>query len=83
IGPKITGLLHGAGIHTFEQLARTEVGALSKILDAAGPNFRLANPETWAQQAGLCARGEWEALKRLQDELVAGVRMKPETPDQA
>ncbi len=83
IGPKINSLLHAAGIHTFEKLAETELSALAKILDAAGPNFRLANPETWAQQAGLCARGEWEALKRLQDELVAGVRMKPDPTDNA
>lgn len=83
IGPKINGLLHGAGIHSFDQLAGTDVSAIAKILDAAGPNFRLANPETWAQQAALCARGEWAALKRLQDELVAGVTMKSESSDNA
>ncbi len=83
IGPKINGLLHAAGIHSFDRLAGTEVAALSKILDAAGPNFRLANPETWARQAALCARGEWEALKRLQDELVAGVTMKSDASDNA
>jgi predicted flap endonuclease-1-like 5' DNA nuclease len=76
IGPKINGLLHAAGVHTFSQLAAMEVPAIGKILDAAGPNFKLANPESWAQQAALCASASWETLKKLQDELVAGVSMK-------
>ncbi|TAG00842.1 MAG: hypothetical protein EAZ43_12875 [Betaproteobacteria bacterium] len=76
IGPKINGVLHAAGVHTFEQLSKMEIPSISKILDAAGPNFKLANPETWCQQAALCASGSWETLKKLQDELVAGVSLK-------
>jgi predicted flap endonuclease-1-like 5' DNA nuclease len=76
IGPKINDVLHSAGVHTFSQLASMEIPAISKILDAAGPNFKLANPQSWCEQARLCANGSWEALKTLQDELVAGVAMK-------
>jgi large subunit ribosomal protein L27 len=76
IGPKINGVLHAAGVHTFDQLAKMDIPSVSKILDAAGPNFKLANPESWATQSALCASGSWEALKKLQDELVAGVSLK-------
>ena len=69
-------MLHAAGVHTFDQLAKMDIPSISKILDAAGPNFKLANPETWCQQSLLCASGSWETLKKLQDELVAGVSLK-------
>lgn len=78
IGPKINGVLHAAGVHTFTSLAEMDVSSVSKILDAAGPNFKLANPGSWAEQAGLCANGSWDALKKLQDELIAGVALKPD-----
>ena len=78
IGPKINGVLHTAGVHTFTALAEMDVPSLSKILDAAGPNFKLANPGSWAEQAGLCASDSWDVLKKLQDELVAGVALKPD-----
>lgn len=76
IGPKINDVMHVAGVHTFAALAALDIPAIAKILDAAGPNFKLANPETWAQQASLCASGHWEKLKAWQDELVAGVSIK-------
>lgn len=76
IGPKINEVLHNAGVHSFAALGAMDIPGIAKILDAAGPNFKLANPETWAQQAGLCADGHWEKLKAWQDELVAGVSIK-------
>jgi predicted flap endonuclease-1-like 5' DNA nuclease len=76
IGPKINEVLHNAGVHTFNQLGTMEIPSISKILDAAGPNFKLANPESWSMQSRLCASGNWAELKRVQDELVAGVSMK-------
>lgn len=75
IGPKIAALMHGAGIHTFAQLARTATARIQEILDAAGPTFRVANPGTWAEQAALCAGNRWAEFKSLTDELVAGVRV--------
>jgi predicted flap endonuclease-1-like 5' DNA nuclease len=76
IGPKINEVMHKAGVHTFAALGALNIPAISEILDAAGPNFKLANPETWAQQSTLCATGQWEKLKALQDELVAGVSIQ-------
>lgn len=76
IGPKINDVMHNAGVHSFAALAALDIATISKILDAAGPNFKLANPESWAKQSGLCATGQWEKLKLWQDELVAGVSIK-------
>lgn len=73
IGPKISELLHKAGITTFDELAAAPHAKLQEILHQAGPNFRLANPESWPRQAALCVQGDWAALRKLQDELIAGV----------
>ncbi|OWY18963.1 hypothetical protein C7N43_25810 [Sphingobacteriales bacterium UPWRP_1] len=72
IGPKIEELLNSKGITTFEQLCATEVTTLQNLLEEAGPRFRIHNPTTWPQQAGMAHKGEWEQLKKWQDELKAG-----------
>lgn len=73
IGPKINELLSKAGIETFARLAAAPVDSVQAILDAAGPNFRLANPASWARQAAMCDAGEWSELRAYQDTLRAGV----------
>jgi len=73
IGPKISGLMKDSGVATFAAMAETSVERLQEILD--GADFRaIANPSTWPEQAGLAAKGEWEALEKLQDELDGGRR---------
>ncbi|MCA9938707.1 MAG: hypothetical protein KC418_08695 [Anaerolineales bacterium] len=72
VGPKIAGLLNQAGIMTFAQLAQAEVGHLQGILAEGGPRFQLADPGSWPEQATLAAAGDWEALRRLQDNLKGG-----------
>jgi predicted flap endonuclease-1-like 5' DNA nuclease len=74
IGPKIAALFHAEGVTTFAQLARMTPAQIQPMLDKAGPNYRMANPETWPDQADLAARNRWVALKSLQDGLDAGVR---------
>ena len=74
IGPKIAELLKAAGIRTFAELAQASVLRLREILDAAGPNYRIADPATWPEQSTLCAKNEWAALKVLQQSLTAGRR---------
>ena len=74
IGPKINDLLIAASIDTFAKLARTDIPNIQAILDKAGPNFKLAQPDSWPRQSRLCAAGNWEDLKILQDELIAGVK---------
>ena len=76
IGPKIAGLLNAAGILRFAELARRTPLDIQPILDRAGANFTLADPETWPEQADLAARNRWMALRYLQDGLNAGRRRK-------
>lgn len=72
VGPKINELIHNAGIHTFAELAKTDVNRIQDILDAAGPRYKLAVPNTWPEQSDLAANNRWEALKALQDRLDGG-----------
>ena len=64
IGPFFESLLNKAGITTYEQLKDTSRDTLKGIIDAAGPDYRMHEPETWPYQAGLAASGDW---KKLQD----------------
>ncbi|MFZ2487875.1 MAG: helix-hairpin-helix domain-containing protein, partial [Anaerolineae bacterium] len=73
IGRKIAGLMRGAGIHTFAQLAETSVEELQRILNRGGSNFNRADPQTWPEQARLAAEGRMDELKALQDTLKGGV----------
>lgn len=72
IGPKIEELCNQQGIWTYEALAATPVERLQEMLDAAGPRFRIATPDTWPRQAELAATGKWEELKEYQDFLSGG-----------
>ncbi len=72
IGPKIAQLLRQHGITTFVQLASASPAEIAAILEKGGPNFRIANPGTWPEQAGHCVRNDWAGLKELQDRLTAG-----------
>lgn len=73
IGPKIEKLLKADGIKTWQGLADAEVSRIQAVLDRAGDSFRLANPETWPEQAALAAAGRWGELSDLQDRLQGGV----------
>ncbi len=73
IGPKISSVLQGAGIVTFQDLAATDVSRLEQILKEAG--LRLADPQTWPEQASLAAAGQWDALRAMQGRLKGGRRV--------
>lgn len=66
IGPRTDELLRANGIESCVQLAQLHVDDLLDILERGGPNFRLANPADWAQQALLAAENRWKELKLLQ-----------------
>jgi predicted flap endonuclease-1-like 5' DNA nuclease len=72
IGPKIEKLCNDIGIWTWAQLAATPVEKLQKMLDDAGPNYRISEPGTWPKQAKLAAEGKWGELKEYQDFLAGG-----------
>jgi predicted flap endonuclease-1-like 5' DNA nuclease len=73
IGPKINELFNNVGVVTFAQLAKQTVPQMQKVLDDAGPRYKLAKPSTWAQQAALASENKWAELKALQDKLSGGV----------
>ena len=45
---------------------------LKALLDAAGPQFRMHEPETWPLQAKMAFNNEWEKLREYQDFLMGG-----------
>ena len=73
IGPKIEGLLNGAGIFTWNDLANAATEKVQAILEEAGSRYRMHNPSTWAKQAELADTEQWEALEEYQDHLQGGV----------
>jgi len=73
IGPKIKELLNKDGLWSFKQLSEASVDRIQKVLDAAGPAYKVHNPKTWAEQALMAHEGKWDALKKWQDELSGGL----------
>jgi hypothetical protein len=73
IGPKIKDLLNADGIWSFKQLSEAATSRLQKILDDAGPRYRVHNPKTWAEQAKMAHEGKWDELHKWQDELKGGL----------
>lgn len=74
VGPKIASILIENGIMDLEDLSKTSVDTLNNILDKAGTRYNVADPSTWPEQAALGARGEWDAMEKLKDELKGGRR---------
>jgi len=74
IGPKVARVLNESGIHSFAELAKANVEVIQKALDAAG--LQMMNPEGWIDQAKLAEKGDMESLKKLQDELKGGRKVK-------
>lgn len=72
IGPKIQGLLNDDGIWSWKQLASVSVERIQKILDNAGPRYRVHNPASWPLQAEMCYKEEWDKLDKWQDEHKGG-----------
>jgi len=72
IGPKISQLLKDAGIPTFEDLSKTDAEKIKEILAEAGSRYRMHDPTTWPKQAEMAAKGDWDGLKKWQDELDGG-----------
>jgi predicted flap endonuclease-1-like 5' DNA nuclease len=72
IGPAIAGLLHDAGVHTWQQLADTPVEQIRSVLRDAGSRYSMHDPSTWPAQSGLAAAGRFDDLQTLQNELAGG-----------
>lgn len=71
IGPKIEELLNKSGIYTFSQLSNSTQERLKGILEDAGNQFKIHNPETWPTQAGIAERNEWQGLSDYQRSMLS------------
>ncbi|HMO39575.1 MAG TPA: helix-hairpin-helix domain-containing protein [Saprospiraceae bacterium] len=69
IGAKIEQVLKKAGITNWAQLANAKSDDLTRILEEAGPTYRIHDPATWPQQARLAQEGKWDELIALQKSL--------------
>jgi len=69
IGPKIAQTLTDAGVATFAELAKTKPAKISEIIAGVRGNHI---PDTWPAQAKMAADGNWDELKKWQDELDGG-----------
>lgn len=74
IGPKIEKLLQVAGIQNFKDLSKAKQTVLKNVLTEAGSRYKMHDPTTWPEQAKLAAKGQWDALAKLQEELKGGKR---------
>ena len=72
IGPKVSSILKGGGIKTFNGLANASKDEIMKILSEAGPRFQMMVADSWPEQARLARDGKWEELNELQDKLDGG-----------
>jgi small subunit ribosomal protein S6 len=72
IGPKIAEVLKASGIDSFTKLASMSAEQIKDLLNQAGDRFSFQDPTTWPAQADLAAKGEWDKLKKWQDELKGG-----------
>ena len=72
ISKKVAALLIEKNIKTYKDISKASIKKLQLILDGAGSKFGIHNPANWPKQARLAAAGKWEALNKLQAELIAG-----------
>ena len=74
IGPKIEELLNNDGVYSFQDLISASVSRIRGILIAAGPNYAVHDPSTWAEQARVAHEGLWDDLSDMQEQLKGGKR---------
>ena len=68
IGPKTSEHLNNAGITSFAALAEASVERIREVLEAAGPRYKSIDPTSWPVQARMAADGQWDELKKWQEE---------------
>ncbi|MEO8608186.1 MAG: hypothetical protein ABI690_09910 [Chloroflexota bacterium] len=71
IGPKMASALVAGGLESFAKLSQATEVQINAAIEAAGMRFAPSVP-TWAEQAALAAKGDWDALKAFQDTLKGG-----------
>jgi len=66
VGPKIESLLKEGGYNNWAELANASDADLQKVLDDAGPRYRMHSPSAWSDQARFAHKGQWDELIEYQ-----------------
>jgi len=72
VGPKMEEVLRENEIQHFSALAAMSPAALRNMLNKYGDKYRIIDPNTWPQQAGLANDRKWNDLIALQKTLDTG-----------
>jgi len=72
IGPKMEEILKENNINNFATLSSISKDDLKSILSKYGEKYRIIDPNTWPQQAGLASDRRWNELIDLQKALDTG-----------
>ncbi len=75
VGPKIEQLLNADYVLTFDDVIETGAEKIREILLKAGPQYKVHDPSTWAEQAQLARDEKWDELLLLQNELKGGKKV--------
>ena len=69
VGPKIESILKDAGYTNWESIANASDADLQKVLDDAGPRYRMHNASAWSAQAKFASQGQWDKLVQYQKDI--------------
>ena len=75
VGPKIEQLLNADGITTYKEVISSGADKIKEVLLKAGPQYKVHDPSTWAEQAQLAMDEKWDELHEMQAHLKGGKKV--------
>lgn len=75
VGPKIEQLLNADGVKTYNDIIAVGAEKIREILLKAGPQYKVHDPSTWGDQAGLAKAEKWDELYEMQAQLKGGKKV--------
>lgn len=73
IGPKAAEAIVNSGIETYAKLAEAKADKIKEIITEASSRMAHLDPTSWPKQAKMAADGNWDELKKWQDNTKGGV----------
>lgn len=58
------------GFTRHEDIKNSNRDVLQQILSAAGSRYKMHEPKSWPEQSELAAKGTWDKLDKLQNEIL-------------
>ncbi len=68
VGPKVMEVLNASGMVSFADVAAEKAEKIAEILVEANSRYKMFDPTSWPLQAKMAADGNWDELKKWQDE---------------